>query len=989
MKKILFALISIFILSINIVKSQGYCDTVPVFSFPEDTICWTGPFMLDASSSAFYDDYLWQDGDTNEVYYVTAPGTYICQVADYTGNIVRNGDFEQGSVDFWSDYRDETGSSQGSSSNPVGLWNEGTYAVGPDPHDYHANWSSITDHSGNGNMLIVNGSNDTTINIWCQTIDVGANTDYVFSAWLTSIYNLSPATFVFTINGDTIGDVYQHSGNVGEWDQFYVIWHSDTYQTIDICIKNQNSASNGNDFAIDDIFFGAACVQSDTLVVVPPPTASFTTSDVCSVDTVYFTNTSVANSGTITDYFWAFGDGNTSTLENPSNFYTSINTYQVNLQVTNSFGCVDDTIMPVSIYPPPTSHITTTDVLCYGGSDGTATVTGESGLSPYTYIWDNGSTDSSISNLSIGTYNVTITDANGCTSTNSATIYQPSQLESTILPTNVTCFGSNDGQIDIEVSGGTPPYTYNWSNNTHSEDISNLPPATYTVTVQDANGCTIQNQANITEPSEIIISSNANTILCYGDETGSIDISVTGGTSPYTYEWSNMVHTEDLTDVVAGNYIVTVTDNTGCTKTKSIELKQPSPLVVSLPSDFTYCNNDTEILATVEGGTPPYSYVWNTGSTTPSITYQTDKTDMYSVTVTDAHNCIAGDSVKITIIDIGLEVFANKDTVCPGDPVLVTTSITGGMPPYTIYNQGQVSNYPVIVYPYGQENYTLKVVDACGNTAVAAVDIYTHPIQPINFNANILQGCPPLTVHFNQFNYSTNFDYVWTFDDVDENNLSLDYNPYHTFDQSGLYDITLQVTDSNGCKNQLTISDMINVYPKPKARFETTPDVVSFINAGIYFDNMSIDNYNNFWMFDDGDSSIIESPYHKYEMPGIYYPKLVVENEYGCKDTAVKKIEVQDEFTLYVPTAFSPDGDNINDGFRAVGHGIDLNNYFIGVYDRWGEIIWKSNDLFEYWDGYAKDGDKIVQNGVYVWKVVCKDIFGNEHEKAGTVTVIR
>ncbi len=100
-------------------------------------------------------------------------------------------------------------------------------------------------------------------------------------------------------------------------------------------------------------------------------------------------------------------------------------------------------------------------------------------------------------------------------------------------------------------------------------------------------------------------------------------------------------------------------------------------------------------------------------------------------------------------------------------------------------------------------------------------------------------------------------------------------------------------------------------------------------------------------------------------------------------------VRVKDEFTLYIPTAFSPDYDGINDGFRAEGVGIDLDNYYIVIYDRWGEIIWKSNDLYDYWNGFAKTGDKMVQNGTYVWKIVCKDIYGNEHEKAGTVTVIR
>ena len=268
-------------------------------------------------------------------------------------------------------------------------------------------------------------------------------------------------------------------------------------------------------------------------------------------------------------------------------------------------------------------------------------------------------------------------------------------------------------------------------------------------------------------------------------------------------------------------------------------------------------------------------------------------------------------------------------------------------------------------------------------------EIHTHPIQPLSFNADILQGCPPLKVTFNQGYYSNNFSYTWNFDDIDENNYSDATNPVHTFTESGIYDVSVNVIDSNGCENQLTISDMIEVYPKPEARFEPIPEVVSFINALVDFDNFSIDNYNNYWYFDDGNQSSVANPSHRYGESGIYYPMLVVESEKGCLDTAIHKVKVQNEFIIYVPTAFTPDDDAINDGFRAVGHGIDLDNYFIAVYDRWGEQIWKSEDLFEYWTGNAKGREKIVQNGVYKWLVVCKDFNGVEHTESGNVSVIR
>jgi len=687
--------------------------------------------------------------------------------------------------------------------------------------------------------------------------------------------------------------------------------------------------------------------------------------------------------GTLPIYFsWDNGE----TTEDLTNL--TAGTYY--LTIVDTLGCHAYGNITISQPPELIISSTTQDLSCFGDSDGSIDISISGGTGPYSFAWNNTTqTTEDINNLLANTYTVTATDAHSCTISLTSTIYEPPQLQSSTSPTDISCFGLSDGSIDLNVNGGTPPYSFNWSNSSHDQNIINIPEGSYDVVITDANGCTITDNDTIIQPTEIIITNTTTDIICHGGNDGSININVLGGVSPYQYDWSNGANSQNINNLTAGNYVVTVIDNNGCQGINAAQIIEPSQLFVSLPGDFIYCESNTSLTASVAGGISPYSLQWNTGDTTETIQYQTDYTDVYSVTVTDDHGCTASDNIEITIVDIDLEAFANKDTVCPGDPILTTTNIIGGIPPYTIYSNGQITSFPVIVYPNVYNNYILTVIDACGNTADAQIDIYTYPIPPLSFTADILQGCPPLTVNFNQHNYSVNFNYVWNFDDVDENNLSLDYNPTHIFNESGWYDITVQVTDSNGCKNQLTIEDMINVYPKPDAKFIVDPDVVSEIKSNIYFDNISIDNLFNFWMFDDGDSSILVSPYHDYPGAGIYYPKLVVENEYGCRDTAIKKIEIQQEFTLYVPTAFSPDNDDINDGFFAVGNGIDLDNFWIGVYDRWGELIWESNDLFEHWNGKVKKGNKTAKNDMYTWMVVCKDFKGNEHIKTGPVTIIR
>jgi hypothetical protein len=236
-----------------------------------------------------------------------------------------------------------------------------------------------------------------------------------------------------------------------------------------------------------------------------------------------------------------------------------------------------------------------------------------------------------------GTYSVVITDNNGCTTSNSATITQPSAvLSSSRTFVNVLCFGNNTGSIDLTVSGGTAGYSYAWtatgggsvpSGQANSQDLTGLVAGTYSVTVTDANNCTTTNSATITQPSSAVSSTKTQVnVLCFGNATGSIDLSVVGGTSGYTYSWtassggsvpSGQANSQDLTGLVAGTYSVTVTDANGCTTSNSATITQPS---AALSSSKTQVNiscfglSDGSIDLSVSGGTTGYTYAWTASS---------------------------------------------------------------------------------------------------------------------------------------------------------------------------------------------------------------------------------------------------------------------------------------------------------------------------------------------------------------------------------------
>ena len=218
---------------------------------------------------------------------------------------------------------------------------------------------------------------------------------------------------------------------------------------------------------------------------------------------------------------------------------------------------------------------------------------------------------------------------------------------------NVNCTGGNNGSISLNVSGGTSPFSYNWSNGATTQNISGLTSGSYAVTITDANGCTFSLSEIITQPSTSLSSAitSSQNINCFGNATGSIDLSANGGTTPYNYNWSNGATSEDLNAIAAGTYTVTITDANGCTSSQSATLTQPSATLTSSINNLTnvgcYGQSTAAILINVNGGTTPYSYLWSDGSTNQNLTGV--GAGNYTVNITDANGCttsIAGIAIS-------------------------------------------------------------------------------------------------------------------------------------------------------------------------------------------------------------------------------------------------------------------------------------------------------------------------------------------------------
>lgn len=326
------------------------------------------------------------------------------------------------------------------------------------------------------------------------------------------------------------------------------------------------------------------------------------------------------------------------------------------------------------------------DARCAGYATGAVTITVSGGTPGYTYTWSNGHTSQDIINVLAGTYSVTAVDANGCTVSVSATIAEPTPLLVILFPISPTCFGASNGQITSQVSGGTPPYSYLWSNSSITPDINNLAAGNYSLLVTDAHNCFFLATVSLNTGPELVVEPIVNEVLCHGDATGSITLNVVSGAQPISYTWSNGASNQTLSGISAGTYGYTVTDADGCMNISSATIEEPSALVLQVTTQQITCSgsNNGVAFASVNGGTPPYSFVWNINPPPPGAVASGLAAGNYSITVTDAHGCVVADAFRITE---GSALTAQVDslwspTCYEGTNGGVVLSASGGQPPY-------------------------------------------------------------------------------------------------------------------------------------------------------------------------------------------------------------------------------------------------------------------------------------------------------------------
>jgi hypothetical protein len=323
-------------------------------------------------------------------------------------------------------------------------------------------------------------------------------------------------------------------------------------------------------------------------------------------------------------YAWSTGSNGSSISGLAAGSYT--------LSITDGIGCSATSTANVAV-SNVTLNVSTTPVAAVCTTPGSAAASVSNGTATYTYLWSNGSTDANPINLTAGNYTVTATDANGCTGTAAAAVALNSVTLSATTSTTPSSCTAASGSVTANITNGTAPYTYNWTGGGNTSSVSNLGAGNYTVTLTDANGCTGTATATVTTPNGPSASATATDVLCAGGQTGSVNLSVNGGTAPITYIWSNGSNTEDLSGVAAGSYSVTVADGNGCSFVTSSNVAEPTALSFTgtVADASTSTSADGSITLNISGGKPGYT-------TSPSsLTNLTPGS--YTVTVTDNNGC--------------------------------------------------------------------------------------------------------------------------------------------------------------------------------------------------------------------------------------------------------------------------------------------------------------------------------------------------------------
>lgn len=775
------------------------------------------------------------------------------------------------------------------------------------------------------------------------------------------------------------------------------------------------SAAGAGTFTITYSLTVAGCAAADTVLITVNPgyDASITAAGPFCISSPSVNLSAVSPGGT-----WS-GNGITSSSAgtfDPSAAGTGNHVITYSITAT----CGDTGTTTISVSEVTIDSQTTTDNSCFGACDGSITLN-TTGATQFSI--DNGTTFQSgnvFGNLCFGNYPCLVQNSMGCSDTVMLTITQPTGLSlNNFLSVSATCYDSCNGYAVVIPSGGTSPYYYNWTPTGGSPPVGSgagtasagkLCNGTYNLQITDNNGCVNDTNFSISEPAEGFVISSSVQTLCYGSCDGSATATAFGGTGSgtFTFQWDNNAasQTTDIaTGLCAGNYLVTATDANQCPVVTSVIVSQPLPVTITVSADTTICIGTGTVVSVTNtsGGIGSYQFAWDNGFSGNSQMVTPTSSTCYSVTASDGNGCLSAPQTVCVGFFPPLVATASPDlTICRGSMVDLSAMAVGGDGfPYSFFwNNGQQGS-TISVYPPGDfpdtVNYFVIASDGCSPNDTDSVQVTFFQIEPVSYTPPSAMGCEPYTATFTNLTPNA-ASCLW---DLGDGTFVDSCGTFqYTYTNAGNYIVDLTVYSNDGCATTISPASFINVNPNPFASFSYLPEDPTVVNTLVSFTSTSTGPITVYdWTFMNIDNSVLGTSQNvnpTFTFPsdtGLYPVNLQVTTLSGCTDDTTIYIYVDNEFSLWIPNTFTPNGDGENDFFPPIGIGINPDRFVLYIFDRWGDLIFESHNLNDPWDGTAREvgGTEIVKQDVYVWKIVTEEATRERtpHKYVGHVVLLR
>jgi gliding motility-associated-like protein len=867
----------------------------------------TGTATVTASGGSNLYNYLWSDGQTTALATGLAAGANTVTVSDANGcttTVVVSVTISAPAAALSASISAQTnvlcfGENTGSA----------TVSVSGGSGSYSYIWSTIPAQFGTTATALPSGSYSVTVSDLngCTATQVSNVTITGPGSALSAF--ISSQTNVLCFAGTEGSATISASGGSGAYNYIWSTIPAQTTATATgLAVGSYNITVSDANGCTSTIVGLNVVINGPTVPLTAPVTQ---TNVLCFGEATGSATVSAAGGSGFYSYLWNTGHTGTTISNLPVGVYSVL--------VSDANGCSATVITTVTITGPSIALSAAisaqTDVLCFGQSTGSATVTASGGSGAYGFVWSDGQTGPIATGLAAGNYNVTLTDLNGCTvsASTSLTITEPAAAVNAAISaqTDVICFGDNTGTATVNALGGTGAYTYLWSNSQNTQTATALGVGVHSVTVTDFNGCTLSASASVTisGPSNPITASmTAQTnVLCFGDSTGTATVTALGGSGLYNYLWSTLpIQTTNIaTGLAGGNYSVTVSDNNGCSATAfaSVLITTPGlPLSISISAQtdvLCFGGSTGSAAASAAGGSGIYSFEWSTadvGSTVNNLSAA-----IYTVTVTDGNGCEASTSVTITEPPTAptATVVSFSDVSCFGETTgSASVAAVGGAGTYSYFwSNGATSN---IINNLAAGNYYITVTDINGCFSVDSVQI-TQPAAALTLSVistvdAICFGSSEGGIVVNASGGTPNYTYLWS-------------NSMTTATITGLSANTfvLTVTDNNNCT--ATVSALIN---EPA---QVTVPVVALVNQTTCVSAVGSINFSG---LPAGNWTLTESPggtilngsgttaVFGNLAPGVY--SFIVTDAAGCSSVSTANITINSQLIL------DCDGDGVNDG---------------------------------------------------------------------------